>query len=240
MKVSYGFVKWITGGLGWTLGGPVFGVLGFFAGTVVDSLAMERKTTDAKSSIGVFSTNLLMIISAVLRAGYPISKAKEDFVKQFLRKNFGEEGAKIAFAEVKLLIRKSIPLEEACAIIRNNLDVSTRIQFVNFLSNLANIGDKSSTSERSVLNRIEEGMKVNFNNMQTFVRKDTVMAAYNVLGVGCESSVAEIKKAYRNLAVKCHPDKTAHLDGDTNKTAKENFQRLTQAYVLLKKEKNFT
>ena len=51
---------------------------------------------------------------------------------------------------------------------------------------------------------------------------------YEVLGVSRGASDKEIKKAYRKLAVKFHPDKNS---GD--KTAEENFKEIGEAYEAL-------
>lgn len=54
---------------------------------------------------------------------------------------------------------------------------------------------------------------------------------YKILGVGRSASQDEIKKAFRKLAVKYHPDKNP---GD--KTAEEKFKEVTEAYEVLGKE----
>ncbi|CAE7234733.1 dnaJ [Symbiodinium sp. CCMP2456] len=51
---------------------------------------------------------------------------------------------------------------------------------------------------------------------------------YKVLGVEKTASDADIKKAYRKLALQCHPDKNA---GD--KQAEEKFKELAEAYATL-------
>ncbi|MBU0570950.1 MAG: DnaJ domain-containing protein [Candidatus Omnitrophica bacterium] len=55
---------------------------------------------------------------------------------------------------------------------------------------------------------------------------------YKVLGVAENASQDEIKKAYRKLAVKYHPDKNPG-----NKRAEEHFKKVTEAYYSLGDEK---
>lgn len=51
---------------------------------------------------------------------------------------------------------------------------------------------------------------------------------YKILGIGKTASDTEIKKAYRKLAMKYHPDKTK---GDKN--AEETFKKVSEAYAVL-------
>jgi preprotein translocase subunit Sec63 len=52
---------------------------------------------------------------------------------------------------------------------------------------------------------------------------------YQILGINRDAGEDEIKKAYRKLAVKYHPDKNP---GD--KSAEESFKEATEAYEILK------
>ncbi len=55
---------------------------------------------------------------------------------------------------------------------------------------------------------------------------------YKVLGVDKKASDAEIKKAYRKMAMKYHPD---HTKGD--KSAEEKFKHISEAYAVLSDKK---
>ena len=55
---------------------------------------------------------------------------------------------------------------------------------------------------------------------------------YDVLGVTKSASKEEIKKAYRKLALKYHPDKTK---GD--KSSEEKFKEASEAYHILSTKK---
>ena len=55
---------------------------------------------------------------------------------------------------------------------------------------------------------------------------------YQILGVKKDASDAEIKKAYRKLAMKYHPD---HTKGD--KSAEEKFKKISEAYAVLSDKK---
>ena len=53
---------------------------------------------------------------------------------------------------------------------------------------------------------------------------------YSVLGVEKSASEDEIKKAYRKLAMKYHPDRN---QGDAAKPAEEKFKEAKEAYEIL-------
>jgi DnaJ like chaperone protein len=66
-----------------------------------------------------------------------------------------------------------------------------------------------------------------------------VNSDYKVLGVEASATDDEIKKAYRQMAIKFHPDKVASMGEDFQKGAKEKFQQIQDAYEAIKKSRGF-
>ena len=237
--------KWIGGGVGWALGGPVGGVLGFIGGSIFDSLEVKWfRKSDALINLGTFSENLLVLIAAVLKADGKIVKSELDYVKQFLKQNYGEKESLKALTSLRLLLKQNLPLGKVCEHVRLNLDYSSRLQFSHFLYNLANIDGHATEAEKNILNIITRGLGLTISNKgsvgSVVSQEDSIIAAYGVLGVHRSTSIIDIKKAYRNLAIKYHPDKVAYLGDELKKEANEKFQQLTHAYEIIKKDKRFT
>jgi hypothetical protein len=54
--------------------------------------------------------------------------------------------------------------------------------------------------------------------------------AYSVLGVGRDASPEEIKRAFRRLANKYHPDKVSHMGDEFRELAERRFKEIQEAY----------
>ena len=81
-------------------------------------------------------------------------------------------------------------------------------------------------------NQRSNHQQANFNNFD-------VEHAYKLLGIREEASIDEIKKAYRKMAKKYHPDKIQHLGEAHVKAAEEKFKSIKLAYEQIQTERNF-
>jgi DnaJ domain len=55
-------------------------------------------------------------------------------------------------------------------------------------------------------------------------------AWYEILNVDPQSPIADIKAAYKKMAMTCHPDKVAHMSEHIQEVAKEEMQKLNDAF----------
>ena len=60
---------------------------------------------------------------------------------------------------------------------------------------------------------------------------------YKILEIDKNATDEEVRKAYRRLAVKFHPDKVESLGEDVKKNAEEKFKKIQAAYEQIKKER---
>ena len=63
-------------------------------------------------------------------------------------------------------------------------------------------------------------------------------SSYKILEIEPASTNEDVKKAYRRMAMKYHPDKVSHLGEEFRKTADEKFKKVNEAYEKIKKERN--
>jgi DnaJ-domain-containing protein 1 len=61
--------------------------------------------------------------------------------------------------------------------------------------------------------------------------------AYQILGIGPDSSLDKIRKAYKEKIAQSHPDKVSHLSKELQDKAKELTLKLNNAFDVIKKEK---
>ena len=64
-------------------------------------------------------------------------------------------------------------------------------------------------------------------------------SAYKILEIEKTASDSEIKKAYRAMAKKYHPDKVQHMDDAYKKGAEDKFRKVQEAYEQLQQERGF-
>lgn len=235
------FGKWLGGGLGWALGGPIGGLIGFALGAVLDDSGVAVQATNAKhhTQRGDFSASLIILVAAVMKADGRVMKAELDYVKAFFVKHFGVEVTREQMLLLREILEKDIPLYDVCNQIRHNMEYASRLQLIHFLFGVSMADGQVHDTEVKVIEQIASFLNINmadFNSLKAMFYAD-VDSDYKILEVHNSASDEEIKKAYKKMAVKFHPDKVSHLGEEYQQDAKEKFQKVQQAYENIKKQR---
>ncbi|WP_163711175.1 TerB family tellurite resistance protein [Mangrovibacterium lignilyticum] len=239
------FTKWIAGGLGWAFLGPIGGILGFVVGSMFEdnSQLTTTKTTTGhgpSTTTGGYVMSLLVLVAAVMKSDGKVLKSELDYVKAFFVRTFGADSAQEAIKLLRDLLNQNIPVTDVCHQIQKNMDYSSRLQLLHFLFGIAQADGKVDVSELELIDHIAQNMGItskDFESIKSMFVANTD-AAYKILEIESSATDEEIKKAYRKMAVKYHPDKVSYLGEDFQNAAKEKFQKVNEAYNQLKKERN--
>ena len=232
-------MKWISGGLGWAFFGPIGGLIGFAVGAIVDGTEVTSVRTSGQTTTGDFVVSLLVLVAGVMKADGKIMRSELDYVKAYLLQIFGEEGAREAMTMLRDLLKKDIPIDEVSIQISQRVDYASRLQLLHFLYGIANADGHLDIRELETIQKIAFNMGISVQDMESLKSmfyKDS-SSAYKVLEIEPGATDDEIKKAYRQMAVKYHPDKVAYLGEDFRKAADEKFRSVNVAYETIKKER---
>ncbi len=229
--------KWLGAGLGWAFGGPIGAILGFAIGSIFDGTT----TKEIHSPRGDFAASLIVLLAAVMKADNKVMKSELDYVKAFFIRNFGHEKSAEALLLLRDTLKKDIPIDEVCQQIQRNMPYSERLELIHLLFGIARSDGQINQAEINVIEQIASRLHIDnkdYISIKSMFVKDTD-SAYKILEISSNATEQEIKKAYRKMAIKYHPDKVAHLGEDFQKSAKEKFQKVNEAYEIIKKQRNF-
>jgi DnaJ like chaperone protein len=183
--------------------------------------------------------SLLVLVAAMMKADGKVVKSELDFVKQFLVRQFGQEAAGEAVIMLRDILKQQIPVKDVCVQISKNMDYSSRLQLLHILFNIAVADGAATASETEAIERMSGYLGIassDFISIRNMFVPETD-SAYKILEIESSSTDEEVKKAYRRMAMKYHPDKVSHLGEEFRKTADEKIKKVNEAYEKIKKER---
>jgi DnaJ like chaperone protein len=233
--------KLLFGGLGWAVGGPIGGILGFAIGAIADESAKKYVpgTPTQQTRPGDFGSALLILCGAVMKSDGKVLKSELDFVKQFFIRQFGLEYAQERMLFFREILKQEIPVKDVCFQIQHSLDYDSRVQLLHLLFGVSAADGEVHPTEIATIQSIAEWLGISlldYTSIKAMFVKDTI-SAYKVLEIESTATDEEVKKAYRAMAIKHHPDKVHHLGPDFQTAAQEKFKMISEAYEQIKKQR---
>ncbi len=234
-------------------------ILGFLVGTYVDNLQRAKNTQtrqsnqyrgrtaeeiynyyQSRSSRATDIPTILMALSAaVMKADGKVLKVELSYVKAFFKQQFGNQFSPEHLQVLKNYLDSDIPITQICADVRIHLRPESRLQLVHYLFGIAQVDGDVSPQELNVIANIASMMGIpqtDFDSVKNMFYRN-VDSDYKILGIEENATDDEVKRAYRKMAVKFHPDKVAQMGEEFQKGAKEKFQKIQEAYEAIKKRR---
>lgn len=234
--------KWLLGGLGWAIGGPIGGILGFAIGSVTEEAGKTYKPETRPAVLpNDFSAALMVLCAAVMKADQRLMRSELEYVKSFFIRTFGEAHTLERMAFFREILKQEIKIAAVCQQVRANIDHASRLELLHLLFGLAVSDGEVSHEELIVLERISTLIGISgkdFISIRAMFVRDA-NADYKILEIDPTATVEEVKKAYRKMAMKYHPDKVHHLGPEYQKDAQEKFRKINEAYEAIKKQRGF-
>jgi len=239
------FAKWIGASVGWSFGGPIGAIIGLALGSLLDKSTTSNKSyTRARTQTqsGDFEVSLLILASLVIKADGKKDQRELDFVRRQFAQMYGKERANHAFRLFKEINKQSnISLRQVCLQIQKMMDHASRLQLLHFLFGIAKSDGHVAASEVSIIEQMARYLGINPRDFESIKAMfyDSTDNAYKILELQKGATPQDIKKAYRRMAKKYHPDKVQHLGEEHQKGAEEKFRKVQEAYEQLQKELGF-
>jgi len=236
--------KWLWGGLGWAMFGPIGGIMAYALGSMAEntqgfSRSQESHSNQTQTRGGDFGAVILILFAAVMKADHELKKSELEFVKQFLIQQFGVAHAQKRLKLFQHILQQDVSIKEVCLQVKQFMDHASRLQLVHVLFGLSQADGYVHPEEVKIIYSISQYLGISRNDYEAILAmfyKDTT-SAYKILKISPEVSDVEAKKAYRRMASKFHPDKVHHLGEDFQKMAEEKFKKVNEAYQQIKSER---
>ena len=257
-----GYGKWIGGIVGFMAAGPLGALAGYAIGSMLENNDDDNysgggygsRTTESSSygQRNSFLFSMLVMASYIIKADGKVMHSEMEFVRQFLRVNFGEaavaEGNQILlnlFEQRKQMDANNPQafkntIYECGMQIRQNMGYEERLQLLNFLAKIAQSDGSICQAEIDALKEVATAMGLSAQEVESMLNLggNTLEQAYKVLEIEPTATDDEVKAAYRKLALKHHPDRVATLGEDVKKAAEEKFQQINNAKEMIYKARS--
>ena len=238
-------IKWFGAFVGYLFLRLPGAIIGFLIGSLIDGASRSGGTgftdfTRQKVSPADFELNLLSLCSIVIKADGRVSQQELDYVRQYFLATYGKEKANAIFRTFNEVIKKrEISGQRICAYLNQRTRYEVRLQLVHFLFGIAQADGHVSEAEIRKLRELAGYLQIGATDFESIMAMFVESAdnAYKILEIERTATDEEVKKAYRNMAKKYHPDRVNTQDEAIKRGAEEKFKEVQKAYEAIQQER---
>ena len=245
--------------LGFFFFGPIGALLGFLIGALFDSRVRISTSGFFFTDFGagnIFRDSFPLLAAAITRAG-GLTKPTVLTVKNIITQLFGVQNAVFMMKKYKNYVENGFNpyiLNEACENILYSLNHQSKIYIISLLFTILKAKDTFSSEEIFIIQKISRNIGISGYEFESMLnqyksgdfRSNSYSQSrvyksdpYQVLQVDKNTNIEDIKKQFRKLSKKYHPDVTLNLPENEKKEAEIKMKEIINAYEMIKKEKGF-
>ena len=219
----------------------------FFKGK--SGMGSERAYGSSSSSQNDLLRALMTVFAHVIHADGRIMHSEMEYVRNFLRTQFGGSQESRG-EEIVLQIfqqKKAMPVAQwernvaiSCQMLAMYMPSHQRIQLMQVLIQMAKVDATIAPVEIQALrfiatylglgaHLVDQLLGGTYSSSQSYSSFNSLDEAYRTLGISSSATDDEVRKAYRKLALKYHPDKVAQQGEAARDAAAAQFSKITEA-----------
>ena len=242
-------VKWIAALIGYYIFRFPGAIAGFLLGSFIDNQYSNgsntgqdvlKDLTRQKVSPADFELNLLSLCSIVIKADGTVNQNEMDYVRQYFVSTYGKDKANAIFRTFNEINKnREISAQRICAFLIQRTRYEVRLQLLHFLFGIAQADGSVTAPEINKIQEIAGYLRVSLRDFES-IKAMFVKAAdtsYKILEIEKTATDDEVKKAYRTMAKKYHPDRVNTENEGIKKGAEEKFKEVQKAYETIQKER---
>lgn len=251
--------KLVGGGLGWAIFGPLGALLGGVIGDAFDQRGTAREVPDdyyrhrnwerqdprfSVNPAGNFVMALLALCAHVIKADGTVRSEEVRQVRAFVQRTFPHDAADL-MQLLRQLLEQNVDVGPLCAQIGRHLGYPERLELMQLLVAVARADGIINPAEAQAVREIAQRLGIREHDLRALFgaagqaarTAQTLPDPYDVLGLSREASDEELKKSWRALAKKFHPDRVTHLGEDVRRFSEEKFKSIQAAWDQVKQER---
>jgi DnaJ like chaperone protein len=185
-----------------------------------------------------FKNSLLILIAAVMKADGVAMKSELDLVKSMLLRTYGENESRLMLLKLRDYLKEEHNLYDVCRNLRNRMGYSPRLELVHILFRISRADGVISDAEIQLIQQVATQLGISTPDYLSLraMFVESVDSDYKILDVSNSATEEEVKKAYRKLALRFHPDRLQGLSDNEKKSAEDKFIRVQKAYENIKRK----
>jgi DnaJ like chaperone protein len=240
-------IRWFAAILGYFIFRLPGAILGFLIGSFLDNInsgsgskTIFRDFTRQQVSPADFELNLLSLCSIVIKADGQVSQRELDYVRQYFLSTYGKDKANAIFRTFNEVIKnREISAKNISTYLSQRTRYEVRLQLLHFLFGIAQADGAVSHLEIEKIKEIAGYLRVGIHDFESIKAMFIKSAdnAYKILEIEKAASDDDVKRAYRKMAKKYHPDKVITENEAIKKGAEEKFKEVQRAYEQIQKER---